>query len=107
MRNLKLYRLSGVLLLVALWLGAQFLCPRPARAQRAQEDFFEGRVRPLLAAHCYDCHTDQPKGGLRVDSREALLKGGSAIVVGEADKSRLIHAVTHQHPTLRMKARRN
>ena len=59
-------------------------------------DLFETRVRPLLLTVCGDCHTDDEKGGLRIDSREALLKGGEhgpAIVPGDADKSLLIRAV--------------
>ena len=62
----------------------------------ASADFFEARIRPLLAANCYDCHTDQRMGGLRLDSRDALLKGGRsgpAIVPGDPDKSLLIAAV--------------
>src|SRR5439155_23388682 len=69
---------------------------RQASAPPASSDFFEARVRPILAANCYDCHTDQRMGGLRVDSREALLKGGRsgpAIVPGDPDKSLLIVAV--------------
>ena len=53
-------------------------------------------MRPVLASNCYDCHADQRMGGLRVDSREALLKGGrsgAAIVPGDAEKSLLIQAV--------------
>src|SRR5262249_16626451 len=56
----------------------------------------EAKVRPVLAANCYDCHTEEHFGGLRVDSREGLLKGGSsgpAIVPGDPDKSLLIQAV--------------
>src|SRR5262245_26691682 len=67
-------------------------------------DFFESKVRPVLAANCYDCHTDQRMGGLRVDSRDALLKGGRsgpAIVPGDPEKSRLIAAV-RQTGTLKM-----
>lgn len=59
-------------------------------------DYFETRVRPILAATCYDCHTDDEKGGLRLDSRAALLKGGDtgpAIVPGDPDASLLIQAV--------------
>src|SRR5439155_16276989 len=69
---------------------------RQASAPPASSDFFEARVRPLLAANCYDCHTNERMGGLRVDSREALLKGGRsgpAIVPGDPDKSLLIAAV--------------
>src|SRR5262249_11763161 len=62
----------------------------------ASPEFFEARVRPVLAANCYDCHADQQYADLRVDSREALLKGGKsgpAIVPGDAEKSLLIRAV--------------
>src|SRR5207244_2279676 len=41
-----------------------------------QEKFFETKIRPLLAKHCYTCHTSPPSAGLRLDSREAILKGG-------------------------------
>lgn len=64
-----------------------------------RDEFFESRIRPVLATSCYDCHTDAAKGGLRVDSREALLKGGQrgpAIVVGKPDESLLIKAVKHE-----------
>src|SRR5499427_7413806 len=67
----------------------------PAPVPQATE-FFEARIRPILAANCYDCHTDQRMGGLRVDSRDALLKGGRsgpAIVPGDPEKSLLIAAV--------------
>src|SRR5262245_66333926 len=56
-------------------------------ADSAKIEFFEARVRPLIATRCYDCHTDSSKGGLRMDSREAMLKGGRrgpAIEIGRA-----------------------
>src|SRR5205823_3894715 len=59
-------------------------------------EFFESRVRPILAANCYDCHTDERMAGLRVDSRDGLLKGGRsgpAIVPGDPERSLLIQAV--------------
>jgi hypothetical protein len=71
----------------------------------AKSEFFEAKIRPLLAMHCYDCHTDSAQGGLRVDSREALLKGGKrgpAIIVGKPEESLLIKAVAHTHEKLRM-----
>src|SRR5262245_60651459 len=58
-------------------------------------EFFEKRVRPVLVEHCYQCHSAQAKkarGGLRLDSRAGLLKGGDsgpAVVPGEPGKSRL------------------
>jgi mono/diheme cytochrome c family protein len=40
-------------------------------------EFFERSVRPMLATHCFECHGPQKqRGGLRLDSRTALLAGG-------------------------------
>jgi mono/diheme cytochrome c family protein len=67
-------------------------------------EYFEASVRPVLAANCHECHTDQRMGGLRVDSRDALLKGGRsgpAIVPGNPDKSLMIQAL-RQTGTLKM-----
>ena len=68
-------------------------------------DFFETRIRPILATNCYSCHADSQLGGLRVDSSEALLKGGGrgpAVVPGDPDKSLLITAVRQTDPNLKM-----
>lgn len=68
---------------------------------RDQEAFFEAKVRPLLVQHCYDCHgPDSGKGeaDLRVDSLEALMKGGKsgpALVAGQANQSLIMLAVKH------------
>ncbi len=45
----------------------------------ADAKFFEAKIRPVLVKHCYECHSAQSgktKGGLKVDSRDALLAGG-------------------------------
>jgi hypothetical protein len=61
--------------------------------------FFESRIRPLLIENCYECHSASAKklkGGLRLDSREALLAGGDsgpAVVPGNLESSPLIEAV--------------
>lgn len=63
-----------------------------------QLEFFESKIRPVLVNSCFDCHTGDEKGGLRLDSREALLKGGDsgpAIVAGDPEGSLLIKAVRH------------
>jgi Protein of unknown function (DUF1553)/Protein of unknown function (DUF1549)/Planctomycete cytochrome C len=60
------------------------------------DDFFETKVRPILANNCSACHGDAAMSGLRVDSREGLLKGGAmgpAIVPGDPDASLLIRSV--------------
>ena len=62
--------------------------------------FFETKVRPLLAENCYACHGDEKqKGGLRLDSREAILTGGesgAAIVAGNSVDSLLLQAVRYE-----------
>ena len=77
---------------------------RAAAAGAAQaadgDDQFERQVRPLLIERCHKCHSaKESKGGLRLDSRAAVLKGGesgAAIVVNKPDESLLIQAVRHQ-----------
>jgi hypothetical protein len=70
--------------------------------------FFEVKIRPVLAQSCYKCHSAQAeriKGGLLLDSREGLLKGGDsgpAIVPGEPEKSRLIVAIRYKDEQLQM-----
>jgi hypothetical protein len=71
----------------------------------AAPDFFELKIRPVLAANCYSCHTGSQLGDLRVDSREALLKGGkrgAALKPGDPDASLLIRAVKQIDPDLKM-----
>jgi mono/diheme cytochrome c family protein len=84
--------------------------PRAAAADpkpdAAQVEFFEKKVRPLLADHCQQCHgPDKQKGGLRLDSRAALLTGGDsgpAVVPGEPDKSKLVQAIRYAGDGVRM-----
>ncbi len=69
---------------------------------------FESRIRPLLVNHCYECHSassEEPQGGLLLDTRMGLRKGGQsgpAIVPGSAVESRLIRAVRYTDVDLRM-----
>ena len=73
--------------------------------EKDRADFFEAKVRPLLVARCYSCHTETASGGLRLDSRQAMLKGGNsgpAVAAGDADSSLLIQAVSRTHARLKM-----
>jgi hypothetical protein len=71
-------------------------------------EFFESRIRPVLVERCYKCHSagaEKLKGGLMLDSREGLLKGGDsgpAIELGHLEKSRLITAIEYQDVDLQM-----
>ena len=58
--------------------------------------FFNEQVRPVLAQNCYKCHTTEAMGGLKLDSRPNVLKGGESgpvVILGDPDKSLLIQAV--------------
>ena len=87
-------RTTSIVALV--WLALLAGASAYPRAAVDDRDFFETKVRPVLANNCLDCHTDMRSGGLRLDSREAMLKGGKsgpALVPGDPEKSLLIQAV--------------
>ena len=71
-------------------------------------EFFENKIRPLLAEHCYKCHSAESgrsKAGLQLDTRDALRLGGDtgpAIVPGDPAKSLLIQAVHYGNADLQM-----
>ncbi len=100
--------LTVALVTALLWL------PRSARAAGPAEDgeFFEKKVRPILTEHCYECHSATSiklQGGLRVDSRPALLKGGDtgpAIMPGKPESSLLIAVLSHRHKDIAMPHKR-
>jgi mono/diheme cytochrome c family protein len=74
------------------------------RAAMSDVDFFENNIRPILANNCGSCHVDMTSGGLKLDSREAMLKGGDlgpVLVPGDPDKSLIITAV-RQTTSLKM-----
>ncbi|MBL8230667.1 MAG: PSD1 domain-containing protein [Bryobacterales bacterium] len=68
-------------------------------------EFFETKIRPIFAGNCYGCHAQTAMGGLRLDSREAAMRGGSSgavIVPGKAAESVLVQAVRRTHAKLKM-----
>ena len=74
-----------------------------AQPTTGQTEFFESRVRPVLAIKCHQCHSKQAKilySNLRVDDRAALLSGGArgpAIIPGDPAASQLIQAVRYEN----------
>jgi mono/diheme cytochrome c family protein len=96
-----------VTLRAAAWAAAcaGWLFVGGARAGDAAADgmrLFREKVQPVLEQHCYECHSAQAKklrGGLRLDTRAGLRKGGDsgpAVVPGDAKNSPLIQAVRHE-----------
>jgi hypothetical protein len=96
-------RLRRLLLLAGVLLAAPL-----AVAADPGVEFFEKKVRPVLVEHCYACHSQQAgknKGGLRLDTREALRKGGDtgpAVLPGQPERSLLLKAVRWTDAALKM-----
>ena len=97
--SIQLPCMTGLRLATGLFLFAFLSCADD------DADFFESKIRPLLATNCYACHTGNGLGGLRLDSREAVMKGGKSgkvVVEGKPDESLLIQAVRRTHIRLKM-----
>jgi hypothetical protein len=78
------------------------------RADDPRAAFFENKIRPVLVDKCYSCHDSTGKkqrGGLSLDTKAAVLKGGDSgpsLVVGKPGESLIIKALTHSTPDLKM-----
>lgn len=94
--------LAKILLLLTLSL------PALGADNLADTTFFETKIRPVLAEHCYECHsreTGKSKGGLLLDTRQGIREGGDsgpAVVPGDPSKSLLLTAIKHSDPDLEM-----
>ncbi len=79
-----------------------------ASAQKPDAAFFESKIRPVLAAKCYGCHSSKvkaPMGGLVLDTKAGTLKGGAlgpALVPGKPAESNLLKALRYSDPHLQM-----
>ncbi|MSR56209.1 MAG: DUF1549 domain-containing protein [Planctomycetaceae bacterium] len=96
-------------MMIYVLLCAVLAADDPVRIQppaAEQVRFFETSVRPVLVEHCVACHGPKKQWArLRLDSREALLRGGdtgAAVVPGKPDESLLIRAVQHTDDDLKM-----
>lgn len=80
----------------------------PTPGQADEIEFFERRIRPLFARHCYECHsskTGPENGQLILDSPAGIRRGGSRgplFVAGKPEDSLLIQAVSYSNPDLEM-----
>ena len=98
--HLRVCRITIFLLgLPQATLGDQFSTPNV--------EFFESRIRPHLVLHCHACHSsrDRMKSGLALDSRAAVLKGGSrgtVVDLANPKASILLKALSYRDPELKM-----
>ena len=91
---------------LTLWALAIWLLPIEG-SDTDQIEFFEQRIRPILAQECYDCHSHRSKvkAGLELDSRPGWQAGGQsgpAIIPGDPENSLLFQAITHGHEDIHM-----
>jgi mono/diheme cytochrome c family protein len=101
-----------VVVAATCWIPTVLLAAGPQFSPN-QVEFFESKVRPVLAGTCQKCHSAAThKGGLRLDSRESALKGGdsgAAIVPGNPTASPMIEAINYRGlempPTGKLKPR--
>jgi hypothetical protein len=94
---------------LAIACGAAFGSAWSAELPPDQVEFFEKKIRPVLVENCYKCHSEKGekgiKGGLSLESREGIRKGGDtgpALELGNPDKSLIIQAIKHSDEDLQM-----
>ena len=97
MRNSRLF-----FALLNLLAGAGFCFAEDHTLSSQDIEYFERKVRPLLAKRCFACHSKHAKtvqGGLKLDSAASLRKGGDsgpAVAPGNPDESLLISAIRYE-----------
>ena len=98
--------LAAVLLLAAPATAADHAAVEKPSPEQVQ--FFETKIRPVLVDKCYACHSSQGekiRGGLVLESRAGLLRGGddgAVIIPGDPGASLLIKAIRYEHPKIKM-----
>ncbi len=99
--TLRLHGCQLVLMLVMNVLGSDLVACADDAANLA---FFESKIRPVLVEKCYSCHSAEAakngklKGGLQLDTRSGVLKGGESggiVVAGKPQESLLIKSLRH------------
>ncbi len=102
----KFARLLGIIT-IGLYSMVAGLCAAEEPSKQGLE-FYEKNVRPILSEHCFECHSIEKstsKGGLILDSRDGMQKGGDegpAVVPGNLGKSLLIRSIHYTDPELAM-----
>lgn len=105
-------RKNSIPFIVCAALGMMFSIFMPIQPVRADDkeglEFFEKKIRPVLVAKCYECHSAKSKplrAGLRVDTRDAIRDGGDSgesVVPDDVDSSLLITALEYVEDDLQM-----
>src|ERR1700760_138239 len=94
------YRFTGIVATIVMWavVAANSLAAEP---DSAGIEFFETKIRPVLVTHCLECHSSASaslKGGLQLDHRAGVLKGGDSgpiVATDNPDNSLLLKALKY------------
>ena len=90
----------GVVAIVLVGLGLRVGAQQPVDASKPE--FYTTQVLPILKANCYACHGNgNHKGGLSLETKAGMLKGGmdgSVLVPGDPKKSLLVRLIRHEGP---------
>jgi len=103
-----MHRILLILTVTLLSLGQSIALPPTAAGKDPKGiAFFEKRIRPLLAEHCYECHSESGKikGGLSLDTEAGWMDGGDSgevIVLEKPSESLLLKAISHKDSDLQM-----
>lgn len=95
-------RVVAIAVVLLSWLAPAWGAETEGPLTSADLDFFEKKIRPVLVANCYQCHSassKELKGGLRVDTRLGLRKGGDSgpsVIPRDAAGSLLLQAMRHE-----------
>jgi cytochrome c553 len=101
-------RHARLALLTLCFTGVVHAAPAMMKADPQQLAFFERKIRPVLVAKCYSCHSEdskEVKGGLKLDTRDGIRKGGKngpAVVPENLDDSLLIEAIRWENEDRKM-----
>lgn len=84
------------------FIGVIAVCADAAEPDQAGIEFFERKIRPVLVESCYECHSAESEtvqGGLLLDSRDAMLRGGdsgAAMVPNKLDESLVLSSIKYE-----------
>ena len=105
---MKHRKLQSAMIAAVVALGAQWAPSNGEAASARETAFFEQNIRPVLARECYRCHSEKEdvrKGGLTLDTKAGIEKGGDsgpAVVPRNPSKSLLVRAIQYHDKDLQM-----
>jgi cytochrome c len=89
---------------MAATIGLSVSSPRGVHAQddASKPAYYTEKVKPIFEANCARCHLGaNHRGGLNLDTRASMLKGGhdkGVLIPGDPDNSLIVKLIKHEGP---------